>query len=280
MIPTTLPAKPLLWGLGATLVLGGAAGIAAWLSPRPQPEIRTERTAETRERTESASSAEMVETVRQLLAQNATLTAQLQANTRQQQDTATRTVERIERYVPGPSAAPATPVVVVGGQPQPVNGVTGPQLAEVITRTIEAVDKSRTETDTKAETVAKVETKTETDATKTETRAESAATDTERKTSEKVTVKPVDLPELPRFGAGYTSARQPFVSYDVTRGPKLLGLDRVGVGVFATKASGGGIDGGPQASLSLSKGKRLEPFAMIGYQVREKTPILGVGVKF
>lgn len=275
-------AKPIAAITAVGLVLGVSAGIAERFRKPSPPEIRTERKSETRTTAENEATSELVAMVRQLQTQNQTLTAQLQQSMRNEQSGETRTVERIEKYLPGPvSAAPATPVVVVGGQPQPVTaGVTGPQLAEVVTRTIEAVTRSKSETDTTKTETAKVETKSETEANSTEKKTETAKVETTEKTTEKTTIKPGDVPELPRFGAGYTSTRQPFVSYDLTRGPRILGLDRVGAGVFVTKASAGGLDGGPQLNLSLPKGKRLQPFVMGGYAVREQKTLIGVGVRF
>lgn len=279
-LPAYLPAKPLLIGCAAVVGLGVAGGLASWLSRKPEPEVRTERQSETRAAAESEATSELVAMVRQLRTENQTLTAQLQASSRQTNDVTQKVTERIERFVPGPSTSPAPVVILRDGQPAPV-GVSGPrEPVEIIVRTTEFADRSKTETDTKSETVAKVETKTETDATKTEKVVETASSETVEKSAEKITAKPVAAPELPRFGAGYTSARQPFVSYDLARGPRLLGLDRVGMGLMLTKSNSGGIDGGPLASVSLSKGKRYQPFLGAGYKVKDREGVLTLGVKF
>lgn len=54
-------------------------------------------------------------------------------------------------------------------------------------------------------------------------------------------------------------------------------MGKVGAGVFLTRSPSMGLDGGPQVNVQPGKGRL---FIMGGYQIREKTPVIGVGFKF
>lgn len=177
---------------------------------------------------------------------------------------------------PTPETGPAAVEGDPGAAPSPMPVAAQPQQVEVIVRSSETVDKSRTEKTASSEAIETGETtveKTETtDATKTETAKSEAVTKVEKGGSGR--------DHDARFGVGITSGRQPFASYDLTQlqlGPKAFGLGKLNAGVFLTRSPSVGIDGGPQVNVQPGKGRL---FIMGGYQIREQTPVLGVGFKF
>lgn len=293
MIPAHLRV-PLALGAGGVgiLVLTGLLLDRGGPTTRTETRTRTENAMETESRTDSQAREAITELVRQ----NQELQARLATQERRQADTQVRTVERIERYLPSPSllapassAAPAAPsVVVVRDQepglpdPQPVSVPRDP--VEIITRTIEAIDRTRSESSSEGSSSSK--STTAADTTRTTDTSTTATARTETTETTDTTAKTEGRPaggsgDGGRIGIGVTSAAAPFVSYDLARvslGPKSFGLGRIGAGLFVTRPlSGGDFDGGPQVNIQPGR-RRL--FIMGGYQVRRQTPVIGVGVKF
>jgi hypothetical protein len=285
--------RPWLFPVTATAVLFVLIITGLIFKPKPTVITKTEQRVEAKsqETTQHQVNTELVRAFETLAQQNQELQQRLNKVERKESDTNTRTIERIERYLPtgGQSGNPAPVIVVPGADASQVPVAVPAQPSrdpiEIITRTIEAIDKSRTSSETMTDTSSKTEVKVDATektnvVTKEDTRiGTSTSTTTTAKTETRVE-EPKAAEDGRALGAGVTSAGTPFLSYDITQfqlGPKVLGIGKLGAGLFVTKkiSGDGQIDGGPQANYS--KGRWM---IMGGYQIREKAPIVGVGIKF
>lgn len=293
-LPFRIPAW--VWWGAAALIVSGAV-VQLWQRPREVTVTRTEvKTDEqTRQQVDLltralAESQERQQVAEQRLADVATnqretiyrgsstdvaaLLAQL--NSRQAPAAAPPVINVLPASpAPAPSSSPDLSPVSTGAEPSspsPMPVPTGPQQVEVIVRSSETVDKSRTEKMASSESSAKRETTVE----KTED-TETRKTETAKSETEK---GGFGGEREARIGVGVTSARQPFASYDFTQfhlGPRQFGLGKLNAGVFLTRGPLGGIDGGPQLNVQPGRGRL---FLMGGYQIRERATVIGVGFKF
>ena len=285
MLPSL--SQRLAFWIGAGVAVLILVGLVANALVRPPASTRTlkREVSETRVETESSTDRRVLQALESLAVQSAQLEQRVQASERRQADVQTRTVERIERYLPSSATATpsSAPIVVIPGQPAAPSAAPVPisrDPVEIVTRTIEAIDRSRTESERQAETKAETSTTVAaaaiTQATEsTETRT---ATETRTETEVKAVTKVASEPER-RIGVGVTSAGQPFASYDLASlqlGPRSFGLGKVGAGLFVTRGTAG-VDGGPQVNVTPGK-SRL--FIGAGYALKERQSRLMVGVKF
>lgn len=275
----------------ALAVLGGVAlafvAVKAVL-PERVPVERTERTV-TQQRTVTQT-REQEEAERKLALRQQIIEQQgreLQQLKSRQANVQTRVVERIERYPVAPPATSPAPVVVVrDGEPQPMPASVAPPPIEVIVRTTETVDRSREDEQTDQTDTKRASTDTQVD----DMSATRKTTDTkmrdewktvwDKKTREGRDPEPRGIGSP---GVGVLHTAQPFAKLDLARtnvgvGPVKLG--KAGLGVFLTRAwREGQVDGGPQVNFRPGKGKS-GLFIMGGYQVRERMPVIGIGVEF
>lgn len=243
MKPPTI--QTVAWGLAIVASLGVAGGIATLIA-RPKPQKRT--VTETRVQTETKVDEDLRRKVDELTQSNAHLQVQLQAQARHQADVATNLRETVYRgeasvvaallaqqrgpapapvinvvtpepkggSAPAPATSPAPVVVVKDDEPQPAPVVTPPLPVEVIVRTRETVDKSRTDSSTTSSATAASDTAVKRTEDEDTQRNASAKTDTVAKTVAEEKPAGGERPG-PKLGVGITSAQQPFASYDLTQ---------------------------------------------------------------
>ncbi|MFN3652620.1 MAG: hypothetical protein ACK47B_23835 [Armatimonadota bacterium] len=284
-------------GLAAALLVVGLVG-AGCLSdalgppaPAKTAELQVAEVGKTVMKSELET--QLVAAVQQLAEQVRTQDSRLTAQETRKADVATRTVERIERYLPSPppvsqpiatgppASAPAPVVIVRDSPPAPVPVSISATPVEVVTRTIESVDRSTSETARASEsrTDERTVASSESQAQETTTQVATAETSTRTTVESRTEERPAEPERAPPLGLALTSQLQPALTYDLASaslGPRAFGLGRLGAGLFVTK-SGDGLDGGPQVNLRPGKGRL---FLGAGYAVRERSPLLMAGFSF
>lgn len=295
-----LPRIP-LWakiGGGAVLALGLSGALAAWLGPH-EPHVKTTTTTHTKteRKTDEATQRKLDE--RQRIIDE--LTTKLQERSEHQANVNTRVVERIERYAPAASSPAPSGAPV---QPGSLIPIAVPTPIEVVTRTTETTDTSHDTKDSTGESTRKTDTTGEkhetTDTHKTETaKSDTAKSDTATTTTTEkggggssghsgIFTTDDGTSRLGIGGAfGQKGGAGIAVTYDLYNKPifpklPVVNKIRAGLGLFGEVPVGAGgdvvdfkrADFGPQLNVGTK-----HVFLFGGYRVRQKDPVVGVGMR-
>lgn len=278
------------WKVGAALVIaavlfGIAGGVSNWFQPREKrTEVAQTRKVEAKKEQASTLTAKVEQRA------EAAKTQRVRRDRRRQSDLNVRVTERIERYAPAvrpaPPAGTSSPMATVslpGELAEPPRLTQRPveQPIEVITRTIDLMDKSTAASTTAADqmTTANAASTASTTATTAASEMVKASDDTKTVT----TSKPAAPDEPGRLGVAVTSDQRPAATFDLVRGPKIIGLDKLGAGVIVTGPRfsnlGAGldeVDAGPQVNYAISRGS----FVGLGYTLRHSRTFVFAGLRF
>lgn len=307
---TALPLSYRAGILGGLVVLGLLlwGQVDAWLHPqKPRHTVTQTDTlqAQLQSERDSARKWQVVAATQQQ--QQASLAARLTESERTNAQAHQVQHEVIYRYLPGqgpvgpaPGYLPAAPAADGSGAPSlgpraplaPGSGGNGPagngpiEIVVRDTRTDTSANTARntdaTATGASSSTVTKNTQAMGTDTTH-EAVQETVKAETTKKDESGGSGGGSGSGEPGKLGVGILANLQPFASYDLASaplGPRLFGLGRLGAGLFVTGRLTGpdplaSVDGGPE--VNWSKGSF---FVMGGYQVRQRTPTVGVGLHF